>query len=155
MQYTCKESSSDCNIHVRRVLAFWILTYILTLLQYNSKDSSVRLAYEPQPRPKAIASLSGETIVKVACGTNHTGSYDAFCLCALSFSLSPTCCMWLFMLLYLHLFWASSGGGFKWPCLHVSILLLIEFHVAFCLFTFMFFIMDLFIYLQFINFLLV
>ena len=33
----------------------------------------MRLAYEAQPRPRAIASLSGETIVKAACGTNHTG----------------------------------------------------------------------------------
>ncbi|KAG6435362.1 hypothetical protein SASPL_100234 [Salvia splendens] len=40
--------------------------------EYNTKDSSVRLAYEAQPRPRAIASLSGETIVKAACGTNHT-----------------------------------------------------------------------------------
>ncbi|KAL1533340.1 protein RCC2-like [Salvia divinorum] len=40
--------------------------------EYNTKDSSVRLAYEAQPRPRAIASLSGETIVKTACGTNHT-----------------------------------------------------------------------------------
>ncbi|XP_051124036.1 uncharacterized protein LOC127246614 [Andrographis paniculata] len=40
--------------------------------EYNTKDSSVKLAYEAQPRPRAIAALSGETIVKVACGTNHT-----------------------------------------------------------------------------------
>lgn len=33
----------------------------------------MKLAYEAQPRPKAIASLAGETIVKAACGTNHTG----------------------------------------------------------------------------------
>lgn len=33
----------------------------------------MKLAYEAQPRPKAVASLSGETIVKAACGTNHTG----------------------------------------------------------------------------------
>jgi hypothetical protein len=45
------------------------------LLQYNSKDSSVKLVYEAQPCPRAIASLAGETIVKVACGTNHTGGY--------------------------------------------------------------------------------
>ncbi|KAF5955736.1 hypothetical protein HYC85_008592 [Camellia sinensis] len=45
--------------------------------EYNTKDSSVRLAYEAQPRPKAIASLSGETIVKVACGTNHTVAVDS------------------------------------------------------------------------------
>ncbi|XP_057974544.1 uncharacterized protein LOC131162257 [Malania oleifera] len=45
--------------------------------EYNTKDSSVKLAYEPQPRPRAIASLAGETIVKVACGTNHTVAVDS------------------------------------------------------------------------------
>ncbi|XP_057533869.1 uncharacterized protein LOC130811555 [Amaranthus tricolor] len=45
--------------------------------EYNTKDSSVRLAYEPQPRPKAIASFAGETIVKVACGSNHTVAVDS------------------------------------------------------------------------------
>uniref|UniRef100_A0A803NN96 RCC1-like domain-containing protein n=1 Tax=Cannabis sativa TaxID=3483 RepID=A0A803NN96_CANSA len=45
--------------------------------EYNTKDSSVKLAYEAQPRPKPIASLSGETIIKVACGTNHTVAVDA------------------------------------------------------------------------------
>ncbi|KAF5740828.1 regulator of chromosome condensation family protein [Tripterygium wilfordii] len=45
--------------------------------EYNMKDSSVRLVYEAQPRPKAIGSLAGETIVKVACGTNHTVAVDA------------------------------------------------------------------------------
>lgn len=45
--------------------------------EYNTKDSSVRLAYEAQPRPKAIASLAGETIVRVACGTNHTVAVDS------------------------------------------------------------------------------
>ncbi|PHT51427.1 Cell differentiation protein RCD1 -like protein [Capsicum baccatum] len=44
--------------------------------EYNTKDSSVRLAYEVQPRPRPIASFSGETIVKVACGTNHTVAVD-------------------------------------------------------------------------------
>ncbi|CAJ1973235.1 unnamed protein product [Sphenostylis stenocarpa] len=44
--------------------------------EYNSKDSSVKLVYEPQPRPRAIAALAGETIVKVACGTNHTVAVD-------------------------------------------------------------------------------
>ncbi|CAN8304696.1 unnamed protein product [Cochlearia groenlandica] len=44
--------------------------------EFNMKDSSVKLAYEAQPRPKAIASLAGETIVKVACGTNHTVAVD-------------------------------------------------------------------------------
>ncbi|KAG5543081.1 hypothetical protein RHGRI_015983 [Rhododendron griersonianum] len=45
--------------------------------EFNTKDSSVRLAYEGQPRPKALASLAGETIVKVACGTNHTVAVDS------------------------------------------------------------------------------
>lgn len=45
--------------------------------EYNTKDSSVKLAYEPQPRPKAIAVLAGETVVKVACGTNHTVAVDS------------------------------------------------------------------------------
>ncbi|KAH7850300.1 hypothetical protein Vadar_030682 [Vaccinium darrowii] len=44
---------------------------------FNTKESSVKLAYEGQPRPKALASLAGETIVKVACGTNHTVSVDS------------------------------------------------------------------------------
>ncbi|PHT51272.1 hypothetical protein CQW23_11019 [Capsicum baccatum] len=44
--------------------------------EYNTKDSSVRLAYEVQPRPIPIAFFSGETIVKVACGTNHTVAVD-------------------------------------------------------------------------------
>ncbi|XP_076955531.1 uncharacterized protein LOC143630378 [Bidens hawaiensis] len=44
---------------------------------YNTKDSSVRLAYEAQPRPKAIASFANETIVKVACGSNHTVAVDS------------------------------------------------------------------------------
>lgn len=47
--------------------------FFFLIWQYNTKDSSVKLAYEAQPRPKALASLSQETIVKVACGTNHTG----------------------------------------------------------------------------------
>ncbi|XP_076938157.1 uncharacterized protein LOC143606189 [Bidens hawaiensis] len=45
--------------------------------EYNTKDSSVRLAYEAQPRPKAIASFANETIVKVACGSNHTVAVDS------------------------------------------------------------------------------
>ncbi|KAL0694938.1 hypothetical protein Bca4012_062118 [Brassica carinata] len=44
--------------------------------EFNMKDSSVKLAYEARPRPKAIASLAGETIVKVACGANHTVAVD-------------------------------------------------------------------------------
>ncbi|KAJ0964175.1 hypothetical protein J5N97_029297 [Dioscorea zingiberensis] len=45
--------------------------------EYNVKDSSVKLAYEPQPRPRAIAAFSQKTVVKVACGTNHTVAVDS------------------------------------------------------------------------------
>lgn len=56
---------------------FFLLNFVL---QYNAKDSSVKLAYEPQPRPRAIATFSEKTVVKVACGTNHTGSFLALSL---------------------------------------------------------------------------
>ncbi|AQK46954.1 Protein RCC2 [Zea mays] len=45
--------------------------------EYNAKESSVKLTYEPQPRPRAIAAFSGKTVVKVACGTNHTVAVDS------------------------------------------------------------------------------
>uniref|UniRef100_A0A1D1XK72 Protein RCC2 n=1 Tax=Anthurium amnicola TaxID=1678845 RepID=A0A1D1XK72_9ARAE len=45
--------------------------------QYNAKDSSIKLVYEAQSRPRAIAAFSGKTVVKVACGTNHTVAVDS------------------------------------------------------------------------------
>ncbi|KAI3896217.1 hypothetical protein MKX03_017059 [Papaver bracteatum] len=45
--------------------------------EYNTKSSSVNLAYEAQPRPKAIAAFAGKTVVKVACGINHTVAVDS------------------------------------------------------------------------------
>lgn len=45
--------------------------------EYNMKDSSVRLAYEAQPRPRAIVAFSEKKVVKVACGTNHTVAVDS------------------------------------------------------------------------------
>ncbi|XP_047043072.1 protein RCC2-like [Lolium rigidum] len=45
--------------------------------EYNTKVSSVKLSYDPQPRPRAVATLSGKTVVKVACGTNHTVAVDS------------------------------------------------------------------------------
>ncbi|KAE9464182.1 hypothetical protein C3L33_03910, partial [Rhododendron williamsianum] len=44
--------------------------------EYNTRNSSVLLAYEAQPCPKAVVSLAGETIVKVACG-EHTFAVDS------------------------------------------------------------------------------
>jgi len=56
------------------IILFLLLTQInIVNFQYNSKDSSVRLVYEPQPRPRTISAFSDKTVVKVACGTNHTG----------------------------------------------------------------------------------
>ncbi|KAG5556982.1 hypothetical protein RHGRI_007286 [Rhododendron griersonianum] len=46
-------------------------------VQYNTRNSSFLLAYEAQPCPKAVVSLARETIVKVACGTNHTVAVDS------------------------------------------------------------------------------
>ncbi|KAI3969976.1 hypothetical protein MKW92_007860 [Papaver armeniacum] len=45
--------------------------------EYNTKTSSVKLVYEAQPRPKAIAAFAGKTVVKVACGINHTVAVDS------------------------------------------------------------------------------
>lgn len=45
--------------------------------QYNAKESSVRMVFEAQPRPKAIASLTEKTMVKAACGNNHTVAVDS------------------------------------------------------------------------------
>ncbi|KAI3831388.1 hypothetical protein MKW92_007228 [Papaver armeniacum] len=46
--------------------------------EYNTKTSSVKLVYEAQPRPKAIAAFAGKTVVKVACGINHTVAVDSW-----------------------------------------------------------------------------
>lgn len=45
--------------------------------EYNLKDSSVKLVYEAQPRPRSIAAFANKTVVKVACGTNHTVAVDS------------------------------------------------------------------------------
>ncbi|XP_078445975.1 regulator of chromosome condensation (RCC1) family protein [Wolffia australiana] len=45
--------------------------------EYNSKEGSVKLVYEAQSRPKAIAAFSEKTVLKVACGTNHTVAVDS------------------------------------------------------------------------------
>ncbi|KAJ6845152.1 uncharacterized protein M6B38_288015 [Iris pallida] len=45
--------------------------------EYNAKEVSVKLEYEAQPHPQAIATFSEKKIVKVACGTNHTVAVDS------------------------------------------------------------------------------
>eukprot|EP00879_Flechtneria_rotunda_P014497 GHRR01015149.1.p1 GENE.GHRR01015149.1~~GHRR01015149.1.p1 ORF type:complete len:445 (+),score=126.49 GHRR01015149.1:103-1437(+) len=42
--------------------------------EYNAKDTSIKIMYEPQPTPKVIASLSG--VKQVACGHTHTITLD-------------------------------------------------------------------------------
>jgi len=65
----------------------------------------VRLVYEPQPRPRGIAALAGETVVKVACGTNHTGGCYSFLY------LGYMTLFTIFPLMIFCLFWIFSGGG--------------------------------------------
>lgn len=85
-------------------------------IQYNTKDSSLRLAYEAQPRPRAISTLSGETIVKVACGNNHTGAsqHSIFCSHLIRFSVPLPFSYFVY-------FVGSSCCRLKWICLHVCI----------------------------------
>lgn len=93
-------------------------------MQYNTKESSVKLAYEAQPRPRPIAAFSGETIVKVACGTNHTGSsqlhFNKFVYCCLSHLLNAFTfffpgfqLQWIRMDMFTRKFHLSS---FVWTC---------------------------------------
>lgn len=44
--------------------------------EYNMKDGSVKLAYMPQPNPRAIVALKDRKVTKVACGHNHTVCVD-------------------------------------------------------------------------------
>lgn len=43
------------------------------VLQYNAKEGTVKIVFEPQPTPRKIQALAGKTIVKMACGNNHSG----------------------------------------------------------------------------------
>eukprot|EP00898_Chlorokybus_atmophyticus_P004937 jgi/Chlat1/5444/Chrsp36S05415 len=45
--------------------------------EVNTSASSVKLIYEPQPKPKAIAAFKDKTITKVACGSNHSVAVDS------------------------------------------------------------------------------
>ncbi|VFQ59811.1 unnamed protein product [Cuscuta campestris] len=45
---------------------------ILIDSQHNTRDSSMKLVYEAQPKPKSITAFAGEAIAEVACGSNHT-----------------------------------------------------------------------------------
>lgn len=44
--------------------------------EYNARDSSVKIQYQPQPTPKAIAALAGSTIIAFAAGQNHCIAVD-------------------------------------------------------------------------------
>ncbi|KAG0624075.1 hypothetical protein M758_3G222100 [Ceratodon purpureus] len=45
--------------------------------EYNSKEGSVKLVHEAQPRPRAIAAIASKNITKVACGNNHCVAADS------------------------------------------------------------------------------
>lgn len=75
-------------------------------MQYNVKDGSVKLAYEAQPRPRAIAAFSEKIVVKVACGTNHTGSfYYNFTISLLGWEQMVTFFLFFFLHLSMQLLW--------------------------------------------------
>mmetsp|Transcript_4294 Transcript_4294/g.9316 ORF Transcript_4294/g.9316 Transcript_4294/m.9316 type:complete len:473 (+) Transcript_4294:148-1566(+) len=45
--------------------------------QHNTKDSSIAMAYEPQPTPKLVAgALAGKSVTRIACGQNHSVAVD-------------------------------------------------------------------------------
>ena len=90
------------------------------LFQYNAKDSSVKLTYDPQPRPRAIATFSGKTVVKVACGTNHTGFplLSFFRVIMINTDINP-----------ISLLLCCSCSWFQWLCLHVCVLFTTYLHI--------------------------
>ena len=51
--------------------------------EYNARDGSVKLAYEPQPTPKVIDAFvkAGSKVLKVAAGHSHCVAVDADGLC--------------------------------------------------------------------------
>ena len=100
---------------------YYLFTMIwFMLFQYNAKDSSVKLTYDPQPRPRAIATFSGKTVVKVACGTNHTGfpRLSFFRVIMINTDINP-----------ISLLLCCSCSWFQWLCLHVCVLFTIYLHI--------------------------
>lgn len=63
------------NMDIFLCCFFSIYHFFYVLVQYNFKDNSMKLIYEPKPRLRVIVSLVGEIVYKVACGSNHTGGY--------------------------------------------------------------------------------
>eukprot|EP01023_Acetabularia_acetabulum_P048796 TRINITY_DN5170_c1_g1_i2.p1 TRINITY_DN5170_c1_g1~~TRINITY_DN5170_c1_g1_i2.p1 ORF type:complete len:471 (-),score=95.20 TRINITY_DN5170_c1_g1_i2:71-1483(-) len=43
---------------------------------YNSKDSSIKIVYDPQPKPLLLKSLEDVNVVDFVCGANHSLAYD-------------------------------------------------------------------------------
>lgn len=107
-----------CGNHFLKNL--WYIDVCVVYFQYNVKEGSVKLAYEPQPRPRAISAFSGKTVVKVACGTNHTGSLNYF---HGLFNAMDIYSKWILISFFFFLGTglpnASSCCWFNWLCLHV------------------------------------
>ncbi|KAG8043818.1 hypothetical protein GUJ93_ZPchr0458g22597 [Zizania palustris] len=68
---------ADFTVWLSSVEGSSILTAGLPQYGQLGHGTDNELAYDPQPRPRAIASFSGKTIVKAACGTNHTVAVDS------------------------------------------------------------------------------
>eukprot|EP00897_Mesotaenium_endlicherianum_P001866 jgi/Mesen1/1707/ME000138S00570 len=45
--------------------------------EYNAKEGAVKLVYEPQPVPRAIAAIASKPVNRIACGHNHSVAADA------------------------------------------------------------------------------
>ncbi|KAM0025687.1 putative regulator of chromosome condensation 1/beta-lactamase-inhibitor protein II [Helianthus debilis subsp. tardiflorus] len=65
-------------------------------MEYNTKDSSAKLAYEAQPRPTAISSFADETIVNMACGSNHIVVFNCCGVKGLRLHISFLALLWGF-----------------------------------------------------------
>ena len=112
------------SLFLHRLTILWIY-YLFTMIwfmlfQYNAKDSSVKLTYDPQPRPRVIATFSGKTVVKVACGTNHTGFplLSFFRVIMINTDTNP-----------ISLLLCCSCSWFQWLCLHVCVLFTTYLHI--------------------------
>jgi hypothetical protein len=63
-----------CGARLILLLVFTMSVFSL-FFQYNSKEGSVKLVHEAQPRPRAISAIASKNITKVACGNNHCGLF--------------------------------------------------------------------------------
>jgi hypothetical protein len=61
-----------CGGRLILLLVFTMSAFSL-FFQYNSKEGSVKLLHDAEPRPRAISGFASNTITTVAYGNNHCG----------------------------------------------------------------------------------